>query len=139
MYQRILVPVDFTPKNERALDAARELAQLSGGEITLVHVVETLGEELDPELEGFYRKLEAQAETRMAEMLASLGEGHFDKRSAVLLGHRVYALIEFAEQELADVIVLSSHRVDPGRPAADWMTLSYRVSILAQCPVLLVK
>jgi len=139
MYQRILVPVDFTPKNERALDAARELAELSGGEITLVHVVETLGDEFDEELESFYRRLETQAETRIAEMLAALGSGHFDKRSTVLLGHRVHALVEFAEQELIDVIVLSSHRVDPERPAADWMTLSYRVSILAQCPVLLVK
>ncbi len=139
MYQRVLVPVDFTPKNERALDAARELAELSGGEITLVHVVETLGAENDPELEGFYRLLERRAEERMGAMLEALGEGHFEVRSAVLLGHRVHTLVDFSRREMIDVIVLSSHRIDPERPVADWLTISYRVSILAQCPVLLVK
>jgi nucleotide-binding universal stress UspA family protein len=139
MYRRILVPVDFTAKNARALDAARELAELSGGEVTLVHVVETLGEDADDELESFYRKLETQAEERVAELLASLGGGHFDKRSVVLLGHRVHTLVAFANEDRSDVMVLSSHRVDPERPAADWMTISYRLSILAQCPVLLVK
>ena len=139
MYRRILVPVDFTPKNARAIDAARELAELSGGEVTLVHVVETLGEDSDPELEGFYRRLETQAEEKIAELLATLGDTHFDKRSVVLLGHRVRTLLGFAEEDGSDVVVLSSHRVDPDHPTADWMTISYRLSILAQCPVLLVK
>ena len=34
-----------------------------------------------------------------------------------------------------DRVPLSSHRVDPDRPGADWMTISYKVAILARCPV----
>jgi nucleotide-binding universal stress UspA family protein len=139
MFRRILVPVDFTPKNERALRQARELAELTRGEITLVHVVETLEDELDQDLEAFYRRLEEKAEPKMAAALAALGEGGFTKRSAVVLGHRARAIADFAQHERADVVVLSSHRVDPDQPGHDWLTISYRVAILARCPVLLVK
>lgn len=139
MFRRILVPVDFTPKNERALAQARELAERTGGEVTLVHVVETLEDELDADLEGFYGKLEAKAAARMEASLELLGDGALSKRSAIVLGHRARAIADYAEAERVDVIVLSSHRVDPDRPGADWMTISYKVAILARCPVLLVK
>jgi len=139
VFRRILVPVDFTAKNERALRRARELAELEGGEVTLVHVIERLDDEIDEDLEGFYAKLEAKAEKKMTESLALLGEGKFTKRSAIVLGQRARTIADFAESEKVDVIVLSSHRVDPDRPGADWMTISYKVAILARCPVLLVK
>jgi len=138
MFRRILVPVDFTPKNERALARARQLAELAAGEVTLVHVVETLEDELDTDLASFYRRLEAKAEERMAPTLAGLGDT-IAKRSAIVLGHRARAIADFAEHERIDLIVLSSHRVDPDKPGHDWMTISYKVAILARCPVLLVK
>jgi len=139
MFRKILVPVDFTPKNERALEQARALAELSNGEVTLVHVVERLEDEFDSDLAGFYRRLEAKAEEKMAASLGSLGTGAFSKRSSIVLGHRARAIADFAEHERVDVIVLSSHRVDPDKPGHDWMTISYKVAILARCPVLLVK
>ena len=139
MLRKILVPVDFTPKNERALDAARELATAAGGEITLVHVVETLEDELDGDLREFYARLEQRAAERMAESLAKLGKGTFGRRSAIVLGHRARAVIDYAQKEGIELIVLSSHRVDPDHPGADWMTISYRIAILARCPVMLVK
>lgn len=139
MYRKILVPVDFTPKNERALAQARELAALTSGEVTLVHVVETLEDEIDADLAGFYDRLEAKAEERMAASLAALGEGDFSRRSAIVLGHRARAIADYAEHEKVEVIVLSSHRVDPDQPGHDWMTISYKIAILARCPVLLVK
>lgn len=139
MFRKILVPVDFTPKNARALRQARELAELSTGEVTLVHVVETLEDELDDDLEGFYHRLEEKAAEKMVASLEALGEGDFTKRSAIVLGHRARAIADYAEHEKADVIVLSSHRVDPDKPGYDWMTISYKVAILARCPVLLVK
>jgi len=139
MFRRVLVPVDFTPKNLRALERAREIVALSGGELVLVHVVETLEDEIDADLAGFYRKLEERAEERMKESLAALGEGEFTRRSAIVLGHRARAITDYAEHEKVDLVVLSSHRVDPDKPGHDWMTISYKIAILARCPVMLVK
>ena len=38
-----------------------------------------------------------------------------------------------------EVIEMSSHRVDPRNPVQDWGAISHKISILSQCPVLLVK
>ena len=139
MFRKILIPVDFTAKNERAFVAAREVVDFEAGEIVLVHVVESLEDELDDDLRAFYRKLERRAEERMTAILARLGVGAFARRGEVILGHRARAIVDFAAKEGVDAIVLSSHRVDPDKPGADWMTISYKVAILARCPVLLVK
>lgn len=139
MFRKILIPVDFTSKNDRAFAAAREVVDPEQGEIVLVHVVESLEDELDDDLRGFYRKLEKRAEERMDETLGRLGVGSFARRGEVILGHRARAIVDFAARENVDALVLSSHRVDPDKPGADWMTISYKVAILARCPVLLVK
>jgi universal stress protein A len=47
--------------------------------------------------------------------------------------------VRFAIANEADLIVLASHRVNPSAVDRDWGTISYKVGILAQCPVLLVK
>lgn len=139
MFRKILIPVDFTSKNDRAFAAAREVVDPERGEIVLVHVVESLEDELDDDLRGFYRKLEKRAGERMDETLGRLGVGAFARRGEVILGHRARAIVDFAAKENVDAVVLSSHRVDPDKPGADWMTISYKVAILARCPVLLVK
>ncbi len=139
MFRKILVPVDFSAKNLNALRKARELAELVDGEVVLVHVIETIEELPDEELQSFYQRLERKAAEHMQESLAQLGENGFARRSAIIFGHRPQAIVDFAEREEIDVIVMSSHRVDRDRPAADWITISYKVAILARCPVLLVK
>lgn len=41
-FQHILVPLDFTPKNQEALDVARELAVADEARITLLHIVQSI-------------------------------------------------------------------------------------------------
>ena len=52
---------------------------------------------------------------------------------------RAEAVVQFAAAHDVDLIVLPSHRVDPSLANRDWGTISYKIGILAQCPVLLVK
>ena len=47
--------------------------------------------------------------------------------------------MKFATANDVDLIVLASHRVNPSIVNRDWGTISYKVGILAQCHVLLVK
>lgn len=39
MYEKILVPVDFTDKTSKALNVAKQIASVTGAEISLIHVV----------------------------------------------------------------------------------------------------
>ena len=57
----------------------------------------------------------------------------------VSYGRRAEEIVDFAAEEDSDLIILSSHRIDLENPGSSWTTLSYKVAILAQCPVLLVK
>ena len=44
-----------------------------------------------------------------------------------------------AEATGADLIVMRSHQVDPAEPTQGWGTISHKIAILAQCPVMLMK
>jgi nucleotide-binding universal stress UspA family protein len=59
--------------------------------------------------------------------------------SAVVYGRRAEEIVKYASANNVDLIVLASHRVNPSMVNRDWGTISYKVGILAQCPVLLVK
>jgi len=57
----------------------------------------------------------------------------------IAYGDRLQEIVKFSEEQSADPIVMRSHRIDPANPTQGWGTISYKVSVLAQCPVLLVK
>ena len=56
-----------------------------------------------------------------------------------MYGKRAEQIVDFAAAHAVDLIVLASHRVNPTMVNRDWGSISYKVGILAQCPVLLVK
>jgi nucleotide-binding universal stress UspA family protein len=137
MFKRILVPVDFTPKNRRALRLAVEMARPERATITLLHVIERIELVPDAELRGFYQKLEGLARRQLAAMAASLAKRGCTVRQRTLRGSRVAEIVKSAAS--MDLVMLASHRVSPRRLPRGWDTLSYRVAVLAPCPVLLVK
>jgi nucleotide-binding universal stress UspA family protein len=141
MFHDVLVPVDLTAKNRSAVDVASELAAQAAqdGRVTLLHVIETIDHVPFEELEDFYSTLQEKAEAGLAELAASLPQLAGEVRQRVVFGHRARAIVEYAEEAGCDLVVLSSHRVDPQRRGEDWATLSHKVAILAPCPVLLVK
>jgi nucleotide-binding universal stress UspA family protein len=139
MYRNILVPVDLTDRHNEALTVAGRFAAHSGGRITLVHVIEIvhgLPPEADPD---FYRKLETTSHDFLERMIDRLRPHGAEARAVVLLGERGPQVLRFARDEHADLIVLSSHAIDPTAPGAGWLSLSYLISIGAPCSVLLVK
>lgn len=139
MFQRILVPVDLTDKHQRALEIALQLAGQSGGEVTLLHVIELIqGLSMDEE-RGFYQRLERTARARLERLRSALPEHKVPLTIEVVFGDRAHEILQHAAHTGTELIVLTSHRVDPANPGTHWGTLSYKLGILAQCPILLVK
>ena len=60
-------------------------------------------------------------------------------RTEVIYGSRAREILGWAEEHGPDLIVLTSHQVDPSDPRQGVATLSYGVSFFAPCSVLLVK
>jgi hypothetical protein len=61
------------------------------------------------------------------------------RREKVIFGSRAHEIVRYAVETGVDLIVLSSHRLDPQNPSVGWGTVSYKVGILSKYPVLLVK
>lgn len=141
MFQNILVPVDFTLKNEAALTAAMDLARGAGGEVkvTLLHVIEIIEHVEFDELADFYRGLETRAAAKLYGMEERFRQAVVPVYHEIVYGKRAETIVHHAEERGVDLIVLSSHKVDRDHPALGIGTLSYRVAIVARCPVLLVK
>jgi len=140
MFEKILVPVDFSPKNEAALTSAFELAARSEkSEIVLLHVIETIDHLEFDEMAGFYHGLEARAAAKLHQMEERWAGRGVRMRHDVVFGRRAETVVRFAEENVVDLIVLSSHQVDADHPALGWGTISYKIAIVARCPVLLVK
>jgi nucleotide-binding universal stress UspA family protein len=141
MFRKILVPVDFTDKNEAALSSAIDIAGRSEGEseITLLHVIETIEHIEFDEMADFYRGLETRAAARLFAMEERFKEAGVHVRNDILYGKRAETIVRYAEDHNMDLMILSSHKVDRDHPALGWGTISYRIAIVARCPVLLVK
>lgn len=138
MFERILVPVDLTEKNRPAVLAARDLARLSGGEVTLLHVIEPLDLPFE-ELSDFYQELEERAADRMEKLAAPLRDAGLSAHQHVVYGDRARQIVAYAQENRFQIIVVSSHRANLENPVRDLATISHKVAILAQSPVLLVK
>ncbi len=139
MFEQILVPVDFSEKNQQALDIALNLAQLSGGSVHLLHVIKLLAGDGYDEFAEFYGKLEVQAGERMDALMGRVRVDGVRIESHLVLGGRAREILFFAEENEVDLIVMNSHKIDPENPDEGWGTISQKVGILAQCPILLVK
>ena len=141
MFQRILVPVELTEKDLRAVGAARNLAAAKpevDTEIVLLHVIETLDLPFE-ELEDFYGKLESRAVEVMDELAASLASESISIVHRIALGSRVPEILAHAEEMAADLVILVSRKVDPSDPGSAWSGIAYQTAILSGVSVLLLK
>jgi nucleotide-binding universal stress UspA family protein len=139
MFNRILVPLDFTNKNLHALEIARDIAVQHKSSVALLHVIETVEHIPQEELKEFYAKLERTARERMGLATSMMLEENLVADPEILYGKRAEEIVRYADTTGVDLIVMSSHKIGAEQAGAGWATISYRVAVLAHCPVLLVK
>jgi nucleotide-binding universal stress UspA family protein len=139
MFKKILLPLDLTEKHQAAIDIAVELAGQSKAEVTLLHVIEVISGLSLQEEKAFYGRLECSARAHLESFAAVLTGQGIACHKEVLFGNRAPEIARYAADSGARLIILTAPRIDPEHPAAGWGSMSYKVSILAPCPVLLVK
>ncbi|MBI3415811.1 MAG: universal stress protein [Verrucomicrobia bacterium] len=139
-FLRIILAVDFSDASRCALAYAVALAQASGGEITLIHVIEP-----PPYPEFGYARIpakEAALKRNAREKLESLAEElvHAGVKAACVIrhGNPFHEIAEQAYDQSADLIVVAAH----GRGAIARALLgstAERVVRHAPSPVLVVR
>ena len=138
----IITPVDFSDASAPVIAASVELAKATKGELLLLHVVTppVVASEYGLVMENVSEIVQA-AETastqKLAEMLESLSNCGISVRSRQTVSSPVESILEVADEEKADYIVMGSH----GHSALyDLLVGSTTHGVLdkATCPVLIV-
>jgi hypothetical protein len=102
-------------------------------------VIERIEYAEDAETKQFYAMLAAKARGKMEQLAQRFAAAKLKIDSRIVYGRRGPEIVRCALQTDVDLVVLSSHKIDMDEIAGGWATLSYQVSILCPCPVLLVK
>ena len=116
-YQRILVPLDGTPRAETILPAAATLARAHDAQIVLAHIVQqpALPRRTPPSREDIELadQLVARNQTEATQYLDQLRSRITGKVEARVLvsEHLAATLHELVEQEKTDLVLLSAHGV----------------------------
>jgi nucleotide-binding universal stress UspA family protein len=139
MFRQILVPTDFSKKHINPLKIATNLAEKYNSTIHLLHVVEIIPYTTFTEYEDFYNKLEKRAQKQMSILMSN-----YEGKSAQILpyvsyGKRVQEILKFIKEKEIDLIIMNSHKVELENPIDSWGTISYKVALLSESPVMLVK
>jgi nucleotide-binding universal stress UspA family protein len=143
---RILVPVDFSPSSDAALETAIDLALHYKAQIYLLHVVPVLtmipgtGYPTDYFPEGdFLKDAREHAGTRLTKTAAGLVARGVSAQSGVESGNDVVGNIMLViEREKSDFVVLSTHGISGWR-AMVFGSIAEKLVKLVQCPLLLLR
>lgn len=139
MFRNVLVPMDLSDRSLAAVRAAAELCVRGETSLTLLHVIETLQDVEDEEVEAFYARLRERAEKVLEARAADLSREGLEVRREIAFGRRGSEILRLAEELGSDLIVLCSHALEPRREGAGFGTISHQVALLARCAVLLLR
>jgi nucleotide-binding universal stress UspA family protein len=139
---RILLPFDFSPSSQAALEMAADLAQHFHAELYLVNVVPFFPTTFLPDLvpEGeFIQEARTFAEQHLAKCQAALLARAVKSSSSVEVGNDiVWNIMQVVEREHIDMVVISTHGISGWHPFV-FGSIAEKVVKLVQCPLLLLR
>jgi universal stress protein A len=141
--RQILAPTDFSESSKQAVTHAYGLAEAFGASLLLLHVVELPVYPagvflLSAEGTTLLDDLEQQARLDLAQLLPKAQDGRVEVRCQVVVGTPYYKIIEVAEAEKIDLIVMATH----GRTGFSHLfmgSVAEKVVRTAPCPVLTIR
>ena len=144
VFEKILVPTDFSANADAALRYAEAIADRFGGSLHLLHVLEEpvlpgpLGTEVFlPDSQAIHEELQRDAERKLAERLPTPLRARLRGTTDIVVGPIASSIVDHARTHQIDLIVVGTH----SRTGVAHMLLgSVAESVVrkASCPVLTV-
>jgi nucleotide-binding universal stress UspA family protein len=139
---KILLPIDFSPSSQAALEMAADLAQHFHAELYLVNVIPffpvTTLPDFVPE-EAFLKDARTRAEKHLSKCLAVLTSRGVKATSSVEVGNDIAgSIMEVVDHGHIDLVVISTHGISGWHPLI-FGSIAEKVVKLVQCPLLLLR
>jgi nucleotide-binding universal stress UspA family protein len=139
---KILLPIDFSPSSQAALEMAADLALHFHAELHLVNVIPFFASTTFPDFvpeEAFLKEARSRAEKDLAKCIAVLKVRRVKASFSVEAGNDVAGTImDVLDREKIDMIVISTHGISGWHPLV-FGSIAEKVVKLAQCPLLLLR
>jgi nucleotide-binding universal stress UspA family protein len=139
---KILLPIDFSPSSQVALEMAAELTKHLHAELYLVNVIPffptTTLPDMIPESE-FIQEARRFAERHLSKCHAALVARGVKSTSCIEVGNDIAGTImEVVEREHINMVVISTHGISGWHPLV-FGSIAEKVVKLVQCPLLLLR
>lgn len=139
-YEHLLVPIDWRDPDQRALEAAIEMATQHQARTTLMYVIEAIdSNEVEDDLESFYAEVEDNIRERLQLLIRRFQQVGLMAQPEIVVGQKARTIVQYTVTESVDLVVMPSQRVDLQHPEKGLNSISHQVSLLCQCPVMLIK
>jgi nucleotide-binding universal stress UspA family protein len=139
---KILLPIDFSPSSQAALEMAADLAQHFHAQLHLVNVIPFLPATNLPNLvseESFLQEERKTAEQHLTKCLVVLAGKGIKAKSSVEVGNDVVGnILEVIDREHVDLVVISTHGISGWHPLV-FGSIAEKIIKLVQCPLLLLR
>jgi nucleotide-binding universal stress UspA family protein len=145
MFSRILVPTDFSPPSDAALEYARILAAKFGSTLRILHVIDDPSPSSEFVADGFAPSTEAirialieHARKRLDHLMNLVDRARYNSHADAVLGTPAEAIIDYAGATGTSLIVMGTH----GRTGLAHLlmgSVAEQVVRTAPCPVLTVR
>ena len=138
--RKILLPIDFSPSSQAALEMAADLAQHFQAELYLVNVIPMFPTTTIPDLvpeAAFIEGAKTFAESHLAKCEVALAARGVKSTSSVEVGNDVVGnIMEVVDREHIDMVVISAHGISGWHPLV-FGSIAEKVVKLVKCPLLL--
>ena len=145
MFSRILVPTDFSPPSDAALEYARILAAKFGSSLRILHVIddptaasEFVADGFAPSTEDIRTGLLEHGRKRLEQLMNLVDRSRYHAHADVVMGSPAAAIIDYATATGTSLIVMGTH----GRTGLAHLlmgSVAEQVVRTAPCPVLTVR
>ena len=145
MFSRTLVPTDFSPPSDAALEYARILAAKFGSTLRILHVIDDPSHSSEFVADGFAPSTEAirialieHARKRLDHLMNLVDRARYNSHADAVLGTPAEAIIDYAGATGTSLIVMGTH----GRTGLAHLlmgSVAEQVVRTAPCPVLTVR
>lgn len=146
-FKKILVPTDFSEPSFCALKMAGEMAKHFDTEIVIVNVHKPIPQLPKPRVEapettfdisGYEKQIIQEAENNLVELGNEFLGEHPNLRVVVREGEAAHEILDVAEEENVDAIVIATHG-RTGLSKIVFGSVAQRVVRRAKCPVVTIR